>query len=119
MAKRDDNSGWIIATALQALPAVIILVGLPFTPGWFSWSFGTQVTRTNRSDSPRWLVSKDRSDDALKVLRRLRRNQDVAEGLCEYELAGIQEDIQKCGQKAKKKGGWLELFNRKNRRRTG
>lgn len=27
------QEGWILATALQALPPVVILIGLPFTPG--------------------------------------------------------------------------------------
>ncbi len=33
MAKYTTDAGWIIATALQVAPAVIILAGLPFTPG--------------------------------------------------------------------------------------
>jgi hypothetical protein len=33
MSHYTTDAGWIIATALQVLPAVIILAGIPFTPG--------------------------------------------------------------------------------------
>ncbi|RDL36237.1 Uncharacterized protein BP5553_06849 [Venustampulla echinocandica] len=97
MSKRTDDSGWIIATALQAAPAVLILIGLPFTP-----------------DSPRWLVGKDRSEDALKVLSNLRSKEEVANGLCEFEVQALRED----GQVNMKKEPWMALFNKQNRRRT-
>lgn len=35
MATSKTNLGWMLATGLQALPAIIILVGLPFTPGTY------------------------------------------------------------------------------------
>ena len=60
-------------------------------------------------------MGKDRREDALKVLHRLRRKEDVANGVCELELAALQQDTQGGFQK---KGSWLELFNAKNRRRT-
>jgi SP family sugar:H+ symporter-like MFS transporter len=33
LSKYSDQSGWIIATAIQAIPPFLILFGLPFTPG--------------------------------------------------------------------------------------
>ncbi|KEF56324.1 uncharacterized protein A1O9_07905 [Exophiala aquamarina CBS 119918] len=78
MAKRTDNSGWIIATATQVVPAIVIMIGLPSTP-----------------DSPRWLVGKDRFEDALKVLRPLRHKEDASNDLCEFELVALQEDDSK------------------------
>ncbi|GJC81843.1 major facilitator-type transporter ecdD [Colletotrichum liriopes] len=89
MSYYTTDAGWIIATALQVLPAVIILAGIAFTP--------------------------DRSDDALKELRKLRRKEDIDSGLVEFEIAALQEE----GQNVTKKDGWLALFNSKNRRRTG
>lgn len=98
MAKRVDESGWVIATAIQVVPAIAILMGLPFTP-----------------NSPRWLINKDRPDEALAVLKLLRKKEDVANGLCEFELAALREE----GHVTQKKEPWVALFNRKNRRRTG
>ncbi|OBT77674.1 hypothetical protein VF21_03693 [Pseudogymnoascus sp. 05NY08] len=98
MSTSKSDAGWIIATALQVLPAIIILVGIPFTP-----------------NSPRWLVSKDRSEEALSVLQKLRREEDVANGICEFELAALREE----GTKITHKQPWVALFNSKNRRRTG
>lgn len=33
MSFYTTDAGWIIATAIQIVPAILILVGLPFTPG--------------------------------------------------------------------------------------
>lgn len=99
MSKKTDDSGWQVATALQALPAVMILGLLWFTP-----------------NSPRWLVFNDRSDEALQVLRSVRRKEDVDIGQPELEIAAMREE----GQIGKReKGPWKDLFNAKNRRRTG
>ncbi|KAF4470247.1 sugar transporter [Fusarium albosuccineum] len=99
MSRKTNNSGWQIATALQALPAVMILCLLFFTP-----------------NSPRWLIFNDRYEEALKVLRSVRRQQDVDNGLPELELASMREE----GRAGKReKGPWKNLINRENRRRTG
>lgn len=99
LSKKTDNSGWQVATALQALPAVIILMLLWFTP-----------------NSPRWLVFNDRSDEALQVLRRVRRKEDVDIGKPELEIAAMREE----GHIGKRdKGPWKDLFKAQNRRRTG
>ncbi|RSL39147.1 hypothetical protein CEP53_014278 [Fusarium sp. AF-6] len=99
MSRKTDNSGWQIATALQALPAVMIICLLFFTP-----------------NSPRWLIFNDRYEEALKVLRSVRRKQDVDNGLPELELASMREE----GQAGRReKGPWKDLINHENRRRTG
>lgn len=33
MSHYKSDFGWIFATSFQALPAIIIMIGLPFTPG--------------------------------------------------------------------------------------
>jgi hypothetical protein len=43
MAKKMDDSGWQIATALQFAPALLILIGLPFTPSTFLNSTSTKL----------------------------------------------------------------------------
>ncbi|TPX19111.1 uncharacterized protein E0L32_011184 [Thyridium curvatum] len=97
MAKRTDSTGWQIATSIQVVPPILILLSLYWTP-----------------DSPRWLVFKDRSDDALKVLRRVRRRQDVEAGVCELEIAAMREDA----GATTVKGPWKDLIKGNNRRRT-
>lgn len=99
MSHKTGSSGWQIATAIQAAPAVIILSGLWLTP-----------------NSPRWLVFNDRSDEALAVLRKIRRKTDVDNGRPELEIAVMGEESQ-VGKR--EKGPWRDLFNEKNRRRTG
>ncbi|KAM0259080.1 hypothetical protein ACHAPA_010928 [Fusarium lateritium] len=99
MSRKTDNSGWQIATALQALPAVVILCLLYFTP-----------------NSPRWLTFNDRHEEALQVLRSIRRKEDVDNGLPELELTSMREE----GQIGKReKGPWKDLFRGRNLRRTG
>lgn len=99
MSHRTDSSGWQIATAIQAVPAVIIVCGLWLTP-----------------NSPRWLVFNDRTDEALAVLRKVRRKEDVDNGRPEMEVAAMGEESQ-VGRR--EKGPWRDLLNEKNRRRTG
>ncbi|KAI8240710.1 Sugar transport protein 9 [Colletotrichum sp. SAR 10_99] len=77
MSRRTDSSGWQIATAIQALPAVLIMCGLWFTP-----------------NSPRWLVFNDRSDEAIAVLRKVRRQEDVDNGRPEMEIAAMRDEGQ-------------------------
>jgi MFS transporter, SP family, sugar:H+ symporter len=76
--------------------------------------FYRETLLTDPEDSPRWLVSKDRSEDALKALSTLRRKEDVDSGLVELEIAALREE----GRVVMTKDGWLALFNSKNRRRT-
>lgn len=115
-AKYTNDAGWIIATSLQALPAVIILAGILFTPGNERRNQLGACNHSNRClDSPRWLVSKDRSEDALKVLHKLRHRDDISKGLCTLELAAIQEE----GSNVTTKEPWIALFKSQNRRRTG
>lgn len=64
--------------------------------------------------SPRWLLSKDREDDAVAALRRLRSEADVAEGYCEVEIQAIKDALQEKEHKAP----WLELVRGSNFRRT-
>ncbi|CAL5866682.1 uncharacterized protein PFLUO_LOCUS892 [Penicillium psychrofluorescens] len=69
-----SNSSWQIPIGLQFIVPVCILALLPFMP-----------------ESPRWLVSKGRYDEAERFLKTLR---------------------------PKSKGSWKEVFNKKNRIRT-
>ncbi|KKZ64080.1 MFS transporter, SP family, sugar:H+ symporter [[Emmonsia] crescens] len=52
----QSDAAWRIPFALQIIPAIILGVGMVFFP-----------------DSPRWLLMKDRDEDALVTLGKLRR----------------------------------------------
>lgn len=52
----QSDASWRLPLALQILPAIILGVGMIFFPG-----------------SPRWLLMKDRDDEALATLAKLRR----------------------------------------------
>ncbi|GAA5914320.1 hypothetical protein JCM6882_008160 [Rhodosporidiobolus microsporus] len=91
--------GWHLITGLQFIFPAGILIVLPFIP-----------------DSPRWLLSKGRSEEATKALRRFRPQAEVAEGRCEEEIAAIQLAL----DTEVEKGSWFDLVNTPgNRRRTG
>lgn len=65
-------------------------------------------------DGPRWLISKDRLDDAVHSLERVRPKQDKDSGLCRVEAEAIREAL----ENGIEKGPWLDLFRGTNLRRT-
>ncbi|RSH95517.1 hypothetical protein EHS25_000609 [Saitozyma podzolica] len=91
------DEGWLVATCLQALFPMLIAIGLPFVP-----------------ISPRWLISKGRSEEAVRVLIKVRPKEDGDNGSCEAEVAAIDEAL----QHQVDKGPWLDLFRGTNARRT-
>ncbi|KAI5244571.1 general substrate transporter [Aureobasidium subglaciale] len=52
----QSNAAWLVPICIQLLPAIILGVGIMWLP-----------------QSPRWLVSNDRDDEALNILANLRR----------------------------------------------
>lgn len=64
--------------------------------------------------SPRWLLSKDREEEAVACLQRLRNNADLDEGRCDEEIRLIKETL----RDQVHKGPWLDLFHGTNLRRT-
>lgn len=64
--------------------------------------------------SPRWLLSKDREEEAIAALRRLRNKEEVANGNCEAEVQAIREALQEHVHKAP----WTDLVRGTNLRRT-
>ncbi|KAK2783402.1 hypothetical protein FQN52_009660 [Onygenales sp. PD_12] len=64
----QSDASWRVPFALQIVPALILGIGMIFFP-----------------DSPRWLLMKDRDEDALVTLGKLRRQQtDSPELTAEY-----------------------------------
>src|SRR5215212_6967413 len=68
---------WRWPVALAFVPALVLLVGMYFLP-----------------ETPRWLVSKDRDDEARRVLSRTRSEDEVEQELQEIRRAEEQEGEQ-------------------------
>lgn len=95
----DSTWSWRLPTLLQALPACINLIAIWWLP-----------------ESPRWLVGKDRRQEALDILTKYHGNGDADSPLVAAEFTEICETLQLelTGQRS-----WSELFRTKaNRHRT-
>jgi SP family general alpha glucoside:H+ symporter-like MFS transporter len=96
---RTDYWQWIIIILVQIPVPFAIILAAPFLV-----------------ESPRWLVSKGRTEDAVNSLRRLRGNH-----LSDFDLRE-EVDVIKAGYDAQKQLhagiGWIELFRGKNAYRT-
>jgi hypothetical protein len=88
-----------IPTSIQFVPAVGILLLVPFCP-----------------ESPRWLVARGREGDGLKALNRLRGKREVDNGNTALEIEAIKASAEH--DRLQEQGRWLDLFNKKYRRRT-
>ncbi|KAH8891220.1 putative sugar transporter [Thozetella sp. PMI_491] len=89
--------GWKMVTGLQLIFPVLIVLFTYFIP-----------------QSPRWLLSKDREEEAVASLRRLRSKEDTENGSCEAEIQAIKSALQGNVHKAP----WMDLVRGSNFRRT-
>lgn len=65
-------------------------------------------------NSPRWLLSKDRDEDAIASLHRLRPKEDALNGKCEAEISEIRQGLREVAHKS----AWIDLIRGSNLRRT-
>jgi MFS family permease len=87
----DGSAAWRIPSALQGFPSVIQLLGLYFVP-----------------ESPRWLVSKDRSDEALAILAKYHGEGDETDALVTFEYNEIQDAL--AYERSVGKIGWIQSY---------
>lgn len=88
----NNSWSWRIPSALQGLPSLIQVFLLWFIP-----------------ESPRWLISKGRDAEALKILAYYHANGNEEDPLVEYEVAEIKAAI-RWDREVASNVGWLSLF---------
>lgn len=93
------KEGWIIPTAMQFIPAVLLLGLIPWTP-----------------ESPRWLVSKGHKSKAKEVLDKIRPKSEADSGATAVEVDLMETLFQE--SLSSREGSWLELFQGNYLRRT-
>ncbi|KAI1359355.1 putative sugar transporter [Xylaria arbuscula] len=89
--------GWKTVTGIQFIFPALIVIFTFFIP-----------------DSPRWLLSKNREEEAVICLQRLRPKDDDANVQCVAEIQAIKEALEQHVEKAP----WLDLVRGSNLRRT-
>ncbi|KAK9342711.1 hypothetical protein V1522DRAFT_460729 [Lipomyces starkeyi] len=95
----DSEAAFRIPWAIQAIPAIFLIIGLFWLPR-----------------SPRWLASVDRWDDALRVLAFLRSAVgDINDPLVLAEYKEIEDQIRT--EREEHSNSYRELFSRKIRKR--
>ncbi|KAF2089489.1 MFS sugar transporter-like protein [Saccharata proteae CBS 121410] len=92
-----SSFSWRFPLAFQALPCIILMVGMPFFP-----------------ESPRHLMEKDREDEAMRILRRLHFDGSNDDWI-EAEFHEIKTTI--AAEKAITVPGWRVMFTVKQWRR--
>ncbi|MFC9442004.1 MULTISPECIES: sugar porter family MFS transporter [unclassified Brevibacterium] len=76
----EHDGVWRYMLAVAVLPAIALLIGILFLP-----------------ESPRWLISKHRDDQAFDVLKQVRSTERAEAEMKEVELLAEQEEKSKTG----------------------
>ncbi|GAA6017706.1 hypothetical protein JCM10207_000470, partial [Rhodosporidiobolus poonsookiae] len=88
---------WRIVYILQLIPALYLLIAIQFVP-----------------ETPRWLVSKGRDQEALDLLVKYHGEGNPNDELVLFEFEEIKEALQK--EKELKQDSWGEIFAKKGNR---
>ncbi|KAL0947440.1 hypothetical protein HGRIS_013548 [Hohenbuehelia grisea] len=97
--KIPSTWSWRIPSALQALPSVLQVILILFCP-----------------ESPRWLVSKGKDEQALKTLAYYHADGNTNDGLVQYEFNEIKSAIE-FDRTVASNVGWKSLFSTPGNRR--
>ncbi|KAL4881055.1 general substrate transporter [Aspergillus karnatakaensis] len=87
----DGSASWRIPSALQGVPSVVQLLGLYFVP-----------------ESPRWLISKDRGEEALQVLAKYHAEGNSNDALVQAEYNEINETL--AYERSVSKSSWVHGY---------
>jgi sugar porter (SP) family MFS transporter len=94
----DSDWCWRIPALTQAAPSVIQLAFIWFIP-----------------ESPRWLISKERNEEALQMLGKYHANGDINHPTVQFEYAEIKETLRLEFQ-YQKTSSYLDFFKTKGNR---
>ncbi|KAH8702744.1 general substrate transporter [Phaeosphaeriaceae sp. PMI808] len=94
----DSDWCWRIPAITQALPSLIQLSFIWFIP-----------------ESPRWLISKERNEEALNILGKYHANGDINNPTVQFEYAEIKETLRLEFQ-YQKNSSYLDFFKTKGNR---
>jgi len=95
------NVAWQVPAGLQGVFSLIVLIGCFVIP-----------------ESPRWMIAKGKTEDAIKFLTKYHANGDEGNEIVQNQLAEIQEAL--ADEKAQKTGTYISFFtNSANRYRLG
>jgi MFS family permease len=94
----NNEWSWRIPTIIQGAPSLIQIIFIWFIP-----------------ESPRWLISRDRSDEALRVLAKYHANGNSNHPTVQFEYAEIKETL-RLEFIAKKTSSYLDFLKTKGNR---
>ncbi|KAF6820950.1 hypothetical protein CSOJ01_00385 [Colletotrichum sojae] len=94
----NGNQAWRVPSALQALPASLQLLSIWFIP-----------------ESPRWLISKDRQEEAFRVLVKYHGEGDERDAFVDAEFSEIAAQVRLEMENSKRT--WAELLSTDGNRR--
>ncbi|KAF2096612.1 general substrate transporter [Rhizodiscina lignyota] len=97
--KINNNWCWRIPSILQAAPSLFQIIFLYFVP-----------------ESPRWLLSKDRDQDALNMLAKYHASGDMNDATVQFEFHEIRETLH-LEKRHKKQSSYLDFLRTKGNRR--
>lgn len=93
-----SNWGWRIPSLLQVIPSLLQITFISFLP-----------------ESPRWLISKGRGDEAMAVLVKYHAEGDETSEFAKAEYIQIEQTLEL--EKETSQGGWTELLKTSGMRR--